>query len=149
LAPKRRGWLIGGYGNYDRPMTARLTEIVIDCHDPHRLAEFWAAVLGYRITSTADDEVEISGASNAPCLLFISVPETKSVKNRLHLDVNAVDTSSDEELHRLLALGATTLDIGQGEQTWTVLADPEGNEFCLLSGTVPAEPGSFVLAQQQ
>ncbi len=65
------------------------------------------------------------------------------MKNRLHLDVNAVDVPKDDELRRLLGLGATNVDIGQGEQTWTVLADPEGNEFCLLSSTVQPEPLPF------
>jgi hypothetical protein len=64
------------------------------------------------------------------------VPESKTVKNRLHLDVNVTDRDRDAELERLLGLGARPVDVGQGEQTWTVLADPEGNEFCLLSSRV-------------
>ncbi|MHB1208201.1 MAG: VOC family protein [Acidimicrobiales bacterium] len=65
-----------------------------------------------------------------PGLLFVQVPEAKSVKNRLHLDFRPEDR--DFEVDRLLALGATRIDIGQGEQSWVVLADPEGNEFCVL-----------------
>ena len=68
--------------------------------------------------------------------MFIKVPERKTVKNRVHLDVNAVGVDQSTELERLLALGARRVDIGQGEQPWIVLADPEGNEFCLLSGTI-------------
>jgi hypothetical protein len=63
--------------------------------------------------------------------LFLNVPESKSVKNRLHLDVVPDDQAT--EVERLLSLGAQRADIGQGEQTWVVLADPEGNEFCVLS----------------
>lgn len=124
-------------------VTSRLTEIVIDCRDPRRLGEFWAAVLGYEITLEEGDDVEISGSPGHPRLLFVRVPEDKAVKNRLHLDVNAVEVQKDAELQRLLELGATPVDIGQGEQTWTVLADPEGNEFCLLSSTVQPEPAPF------
>jgi hypothetical protein len=65
-------------------------------------------------------------------MVFVTVPEGKAVKNRLHLDVRPVDTSYDAELQRLLGLGARHADVGQGSQPWTVLADPEGNEFCLL-----------------
>jgi hypothetical protein len=64
------------------------------------------------------------------------VPEGKSVKNRLHIDVNPVGVPQEVELQRLFDLGATHVDIGQGEETWYVLADPEGNEFCLLRSTV-------------
>ncbi len=68
----------------------------------------------------------------APTVIFIRVPEPKTVKNRLHIDVSPIDRGQDEEVERLLALGARRVDIGQGEQSWVVLADPEGNEFCVL-----------------
>ena len=123
-------------------MTSRFTELVIDCHRPHDLATFWRAVLDYEAIDTRDDLVEIAGwrptaeavraRVNAPTLLFIRVPESKTVKNRLHIDVSPIDRGHDEEVERLLALGARRVDIGQGEQSWTVLADPEGNEFCVL-----------------
>jgi len=76
-------------------------------------------------------------------LLVIEVPEQKTVKNRVHLDVNPVGADQEEELQRLLALGARPVDIGQGETTWVVLADPEGNEFCLLRRRLdaPSEQG--------
>ncbi len=123
-------------------MTSRLTEIVIDCHDPRRLAEFWCAVLGYEVIEEDEEMVEIASwrptveavreRVTPPTLLFARVPEGKTVKNRLHLDVSPVDRGQDEEVERLLALGARHVDIGQGEQSWVVLADPEGNEFCVL-----------------
>lgn len=126
-------------------MSVRLTEIIVDCADPAALGAFWCGVLGYAVVEGADDEeVEIRPAgtdaksSPVPSLLFIKVPEPKTMKNRLHLDVNTTDADQDIELARLLSLGATQVDIGQGEQTWYVLADPEGNEFCLLRSRVDA-----------
>jgi hypothetical protein len=120
-------------------LTSKFTELIVDCSDPRRLAEFWAAVLDYTVTPDSNDnEVELTGGPGVlPTLLFSKVPEPKTVKNRLHIDVNA-DGAADQqsELARLLALGARQIDIGQGEVTWHVLADPEGNEFCLLSRTV-------------
>lgn len=114
-------------------MAGKFTELVIDCADPERLAEFWAAVLDYKVTEKDDDSVYIEGpAGSGPGLLFGLVPEGKSVKNRLHIDVSPVDCDQAEELDRLLALGARRVDIGQGDVTWVVLADPEDNEFCLL-----------------
>lgn len=123
-------------------MTSRFTEIVIDCHRPRELAEFWCAVLDYEIIDVQDHFIEISGwrptaetireRVSPPTLLFVRVPESKSLKNRLHIDVSPIDRGRDEEVERLLALGARHVDIGQGEQSWVVLADPEGNEFCVL-----------------
>jgi predicted enzyme related to lactoylglutathione lyase len=123
-------------------MTSRFTELVVDCHEPRRLAEFWSAVLGYTVTDDREDMVEIAayeltaeGARQAavpPSLLFIQVPESKTVKNRLHIDVSPIDATQEEEVERLIALGARHVDIGQGQQSWVVLADPEGNEFCVL-----------------
>jgi hypothetical protein len=120
-------------------MTSKFTELIVDCAEPRRLAEFWAAVLDYTISNDSNDnEVELNGpAGTSPALVFIRVPEGKTVKNRLHIDVNATDGADQQtELKRLLELGARHVDIGQGEQTWFVLADPEGNEFCLLRRTV-------------
>lgn len=123
-------------------MTSRFTELIIDSHDPRRLADFWCGVLGYRITEESDELVEIAGwepdrdtiraQPSAPTLVFVPVPEGKSVKNRIHIDVSPADRGQDEEVRRLLGLGARHVDIGQGEQSWVVLADPEGNEFCVL-----------------
>ncbi|BEP12129.1 VOC family protein [Acidothermaceae bacterium B102] len=125
-------------------MAVRITEIIIDSVDPAALAQFWCGVLGYVVTDAEDDVVEIRPAgtdaatSMVPSVLFIKVPEAKTVKNRLHLDVNATVGDRDTELARLLALGATRVDIGQGDVHWYVLADPEGNEFCLLRDRVAA-----------
>ena len=71
---------------------------------------------------------------------FVQVPEPKSIKNRLHLDLSPVDNSHAEEIDRALQLGATRVDVGQGEQPWEVLADPEGNEFCMLRSLAPDNP---------
>ncbi len=128
-------------------MTSRFTEVVIDCHRPHELAAFWCAVLDYEVIDAEGDVVEISGwrptaeavraRVNAPTLTFVRVPEAKTVKNRLHIDVSPIDRARDAEVERLLALGARRVDIGQGEQRWVVLADPEGNEFCVLRSLQP------------
>ena len=117
-------------------MAARFSQLVVDARDPQLIAQFWCDVLGWRVTGTEDDgSVEIAGEDAAAVsLLFEPVPEDKVVKNRLHIDVRPVGVEQDVELQRLLALGAVHADVGQGEQTWFVLADPEGNEFCLLRG---------------
>ncbi len=131
-------------------MVSRFSEIVVDCEQPRRLAEFWCAVLGYRVldeeegaieigppdVSTEDDWAEwqarLRREPTPPTIVFVVVPEGKTVKNRLHIDVSPVETSQPEEVERLIALGATKADIGQGDVSWTVLRDPEGNEFCVL-----------------
>ena len=123
-------------------MACRLTEIVIDCQDHQLLGTFWAGVLGYAVTETADGPdnwyQELTGpAGSGPTVLVLRTPDgPKTSKNRLHLDVNATDRDQDAEVERILALGATRVDIGQGEQSWVVLADPEGNEFCVLRSRV-------------
>jgi hypothetical protein len=119
-------------------LSCRFTELIIDCQDPHRVADFWRQVLGYEEREREDDIVVIAGApGTGPFLVFLRVPDRKTVKNRLHVDVCATDQEQAAELERLLALGAKPVEIGQtGEESWHVLADPEGNEFCLLSSTV-------------
>ena len=117
-------------------MVSRFGELVVDCHDPHALARFWEQVLvGYRITEEYDDESVIEGDAG-PTILFGQVSEPKTVKNRLHIDVNPVDREQSEEVERLIALGARKIDIGQRDVPWVVLADPEGNEFCVLARRV-------------
>lgn len=114
-------------------MSACFTELVIDCKDPKSLASFWMAVLGWHEVASGDGEVEIGDSAGvAPTMLFVPVLEAKTIKNRFHIDINPVGQDQSDELDRLIALGATHVDIGQGDQTWFVLADPEGNEFCLL-----------------
>ena len=124
-------------------MTSRFTELIVDCRSPRLLAEFWCAVLGYRVLEEGPDLVEIGidpltpeavrPAPIVPTIVFVVVPEDKAVKNRLHIDVNPVDATQEEEVERLLALGARRVDLGQGDVHWVVMADPEGNEFCVLS----------------
>ena len=114
-------------------MASRFTELVVDASDPGSLASFWMSVLGWELAGTDDDGVVIVEPSGRlPTVMFARVPDAKTTKNRLHIDLNPVGCDQEEELARLLALGAHTVDIGQGEQPWIVLADPEGNEFCLL-----------------
>ncbi|WP_138757645.1 VOC family protein [Modestobacter altitudinis] len=132
-------------------MAARITELVLDCRDPAGLAAWWAEVLGYEVVGTEDDgAIEIGPPGQGPkgvvpTLLFAPVPEPAPGKLRLHLDLNATDRDQDAELQRLLSLGATPVDVGQGPisdtMTWHVLADPEGNEFCLLRSRVDPARG--------
>ncbi len=129
-------------------MACRFTELIIDCHDPALLGAFWSAVLGYDVAdSTSEGEhhyAELTGPPGAgPTLLLLRTPDDKITKNRLHIDVNATDRDQAGEVERIVALGATRIDIGQGEQTWVVLADPEGNEFCVLRSRVEAHPAAL------
>ncbi len=124
-------------------MACRLSEIVVDCRDPEVLAAFWSAVLGYRELSREDGDIEIGPEEGfggpAPTLVFGRVADPPPGKLRWHVDVNPTDRDQDAELERLLALGARPADVGQtGEESWHVLADPEGNVFCLLRRRVPA-----------
>jgi catechol 2,3-dioxygenase-like lactoylglutathione lyase family enzyme len=118
-------------------MASRFSELVIDCRDPQRLAEFWCEVLGFVVLGTEDDAIEIGPQEGfgglQPTLIFSPTTEPKTGKLRLHIDINPTDRDQDAELERLLAIGARPADIGQtGEEQWHVLLDPEGNEFCLL-----------------
>jgi predicted enzyme related to lactoylglutathione lyase len=116
-------------------MTSRFTEVCVDCRDPHLLAGFWQQVLDWQITETDENGVWVqleSPEGSGPSLSFVEVPEEKVAKNRLHIDVSPRDRDQDAEVERIIALGARRIDIGQGDQTWVVLADPEGNEFCVL-----------------
>jgi hypothetical protein len=115
-------------------MGSRFTELVIDAASPERLGEFWMAVLGWRPTGRYAGAVEIADpAGGGPSLTFVPVPDEKKGKNRLHIDVNPVGCDQQQEVERLIGLGARPADVGQGSaKTWVVLADPEGNEFCVL-----------------
>ena len=121
-------------------MGSVLREVIIDCNDPRRVAEFWGKALGWDVQE--NDGVFWMSESGAPfpdfLLVFVPVPESKIVKNRVHLDVSPVRCDRDEEVARLEALGASRIDVGQGDQSWVVLADPEGNEFCVLGRRVDA-----------
>jgi predicted enzyme related to lactoylglutathione lyase len=106
--------------------------IVIDSTDIKRESAFWVEALGYDVVFEADDEVAIAKDDHTePGLVFVPVPEGKSVKNRLHIDLNPDDQAA--EVTRLESLGAKRVDIGQGHVRWVVMADPEGNEFCVLT----------------
>jgi predicted enzyme related to lactoylglutathione lyase len=113
-------------------VTLRLYTVVIDAHDPQSLGRFWASVLGWRVLAQDEEEVIVGADERAyPGLCLLRVPETKTIKNRLHIDLAPDDR--DAEVARLLDLGARRVDIGQGDDvSWVVLADPEGNEFCVL-----------------
>jgi hypothetical protein len=130
--------LDGAVPAYGVAMACRFSELVVDSRDPEALAAFWAAVLDYRVLGREDDgSVEIGPEAGfggaAPTLVFGPVAEPTPGKVRLHIDVNPTDRDQEAELERLLALGATHADVGQtGDEGWHVLADPEGNEFCLL-----------------
>ncbi len=111
-------------------------QVVVDAKDPVALGRWWAQALGWAVTSDDADEFEIRRSPDVvPGLLFLAVHDDKVVKNRLHLDLRPDDR--DAEVERLVALGARRADIGQGEVSWVVLIDPEGNEFCVLSGSAP------------
>src|SRR6185437_15084603 len=98
------------------------------------LARFWCSVLDYEIQDEDEGEGAVTiGGPAPPALTFARVPEGKTIKNRLHMDVSPADRDQAEEVQRLLDLGARYADVGQGDVSWVVLADPEGNEFCVLA----------------
>lgn len=114
-------------------MTTKLTHVVVDAEDSSRLATFWSEALGWRIVLDAPEEVEIEGGSDDVNLVFVPATEAKTAKSRVHLDlVTAPDENQAGKVERLIGLGASQIDIGQGDKPWVVLADPEGNEFCVL-----------------
>jgi predicted enzyme related to lactoylglutathione lyase len=116
-------------------MASKIGDVVIDCADPTRLAEFWKAVLGWQPVHQSKEVIVMADPSDSgPMLVLLRVPEAKTVKNRVHIDVNPVGCTVEEEVERLVGLGARRIDIGQGEQPWVVMADPEGNEFCVCPG---------------
>lgn len=125
-------------------VTLRWQSICIDSTDPARPAAFWEQALGWRRTHDTADEVVLEPPAGSPedgvvpDLLFLRVPEPKTGKNRLHLDLRPQDQAA--EVARLEALGATRTSVGQGSDvTWVVLADPDGNEFCVLRPLTAAE----------
>jgi hypothetical protein len=128
-------------------MSLRFYTVVIDSHDVKAQAYWWARVLGWEVTYEADDEFVIESphmadesrtiplGERSPGLIFVPVPESKSLKNRLHIDLApGPDDDQAAEVRRLEALGARRIDVGQGSDVkFAVMADPEGNEFCVLS----------------
>jgi catechol 2,3-dioxygenase-like lactoylglutathione lyase family enzyme len=119
----------------------RIQCLCIDSAHPSKSADFWEAALGWRRTYDTDSEVVLEPPEGsledgvAPDLLFLNVAEPKTVKNRLHLDLRPKD--QDTEVARLEGLGARRVDVGQGDVSWVVLADPDGNEFCVLKPLGP------------
>jgi hypothetical protein len=131
-------------------MTSRVSHTTIDCHNAYELSEWWKPVLGY---ADVDDDPNLPGheectivdPASGHSLLFIEVPEAKQVKNRIHLDLRPTDRRRDDEIERVLGLGATEVaDLRNADGTgWMVLADPQGNEFCILrSDAEVAEHGA-------
>ncbi len=124
-------------------MGLRWQNICVDSTDPAHLARWWAELLGWRITDEEDDEVVLEPPAGSPedgvspDILFVRVPEPKVEKVRLHIDLRPEDQAV--EVARAEAMGATRVDVGQGDVTWVVLADPQGNEFCILRALTPAE----------
>ncbi len=123
-------------------MSVRWYTVVIDCIDVAAQAAWWARALDWEVVYDTPDEAVVTargaeqgtGRPQLPGLVFVPVPEGKTVKNRLHLDLAGFAGDDQQaEVDRLVGLGATRVDVGQGEQPWVVLADPEGNEFCVLT----------------
>ncbi|BBF99284.1 MULTISPECIES: VOC family protein [Pseudonocardia] len=114
-------------------MGMRWEQVVLDARDPERLGRWWAEALDWEVVTAARREFSIRPTQGgAPGITFVPVPEGKRTKNRMHIDLQP-DGVRDSEVARLLMLGATRINVGQhGDQPWTVLADPEGNEFCVL-----------------
>jgi hypothetical protein len=125
-------------------MSIRIQCLCVDSAHPSKSADFWEAALGWRRTHDSADEVVLEPPAGspedgvAPDLLFLRVPERKTVKNRLHLDLRPTDQAA--EVARLEALGARRVDVGQAEVSWVVMADPDGNEFDVLR-PLPTETG--------
>jgi hypothetical protein len=129
---------------FDGGMTVRWQSIVVNTTDPGRLATVWEQALGWRRTYDEPDEVVLEPPAGSPedgvspDLVFGKVPEEKSVINRLHIDLRPDDQVA--EVERMLALGAAHADVGQGDDvSWVVMADPDGNEFCVLRAFTPEE----------
>jgi predicted enzyme related to lactoylglutathione lyase len=129
-------------------MAIRIKCVAVDANDPDGLARFWAGVLGWRRTYEDPDEVVLEpptgSAENgvSPDLIFLRVPEGKQSKNRLHLDLRPDDQQA--EVERVLGLGAQRASVGQSDEvSWVVLADPEGNEFCILRALTSEELAEY------
>lgn len=115
-------------------MVSRTSNFCVDAHDPLAQVEWWSRVLDdFEPGEGDEDEAELRGPAGRS-LIFLRVPEPKTVKNRMHLCLRPVDQSRDAEVERLLGLGASLMDDRRaGGSGWAVLADPEGNEFCVLT----------------
>ena len=121
-------------------MALRLVQIAMDARDDSAVGRFWAEALGWGVDSEAPGVTNVEPVGldypgpTAVCIDVVAVPEPKTVKNRVHLDLRPYPGDDQAaEVARLRALGATDIDVGQGEVPWTCLADPEGNEFDVLT----------------
>jgi hypothetical protein len=116
-------------------MTSVFHENVIDCANPAAVAAFWGQAFGWEPKQQGPFwwMSATGNPADSPVFVFLAVPEPRTVKNRMHFDVVVRDCEPAEEVERLEGLGATRVDIGQGDVPWTVMADPEGNEFCVLA----------------
>jgi hypothetical protein len=121
------------------PVSVSVLTVIVDCHDPRRQAEWWAQVLAYTVNRRNPDEFQVSDpAGVGGSLYFMKVPEPKVGKNRLHLDL-VTPGSMEAEVARLVEAGAQLVEVRQdpgsydNPDTWTVMRDPEGNEFCVTS----------------
>ena len=116
-------------------MSSAILNITFDCADPRALARFWGQLTGWPVIEEPQPGLEESAVARAdegrPRLYFVKVPEVKTIKNRVHLDVVPTDRTQDEEITRLTGLGARIVSDRRPELGWVVLADPEGNEFCV------------------
>jgi predicted enzyme related to lactoylglutathione lyase len=118
-------------------MASSLRNVTVDSTNALELARFWAEALGWHIYHDDDPEVLVAPQfpprQDGPTMLFIPVPEPRTVKNRMHLDLEPADRTRDQEVERLVALGATVVEDHRGEDGlgWVWLADPEGNDFCV------------------
>ena len=125
-------------------MASRLTEVIVDCHDLDRMVALRCSALGHTTTHSGDGWVAIRAtgvdltvtdlvaAAQPPALAFVLVPEEKVTKNRVHVDLTPTDRTQADEVARLIGLGASRCEVGQVSTPWIVLADPEGNEFCVM-----------------
>jgi glyoxalase superfamily protein len=116
-------------------VSSAIFNVTFDCADPRALARFWGHVTGWPVIEEPQPGYEESAVGmpgeGPPRLYFVKVPERKSVKNRLHLDLMPSDRTQDEEITRLVGLGARIISDRRPEFGWVILADPEGNEFCV------------------
>lgn len=127
-------------------MASRLTEVIIDCRDLVGQVRFWRDALGYQEVGSGDGWVALRAPGpevteallregpQPPAVALVVVPEEKTVKNRVHVDLTPVDRSQADEVARLEGLGARRIDVGQSGVPWVVMADPEGNELCVMPG---------------
>jgi len=140
-------------------MASTLRNVTVDCTDALALARFWAAVLGWNIYHDDDPEVLVAPqfppATDGPTMLFIPVPEPRTVKNRMHIDVQPSDRTREAEVERLIDLGAKIVEDHRGDDGagWVWMADPEGNDFCVERSAgeraAGAKPRSYHLSLEQ